>query len=101
MNRQKNINSCRSLVSTRTVDTSTFSEMQQLAHDIVSNHLGNSHQNPLHLLIMGVAGTGKSYLIDAASCNSSFFKPCYMKDGTFVAELYNHSTRQRFHKKIS
>ena len=26
----KSINSCRSLVSTRSVDTSTFSEMQQL-----------------------------------------------------------------------
>lgn len=67
MNREKNRSTSHSVCSTRIVDTSTFSEMQQLAYDIVSNHFGNtcSAQNPLRLLIMGVAGTGKSYVIDS------------------------------------
>ena len=51
--------------STRIVDTSTFSEIQQAAYDIVFNYFSNVEQNPLRLLIMDVAGTGKSYVIDS------------------------------------
>lgn len=49
------------------VDINTFSEMQRLAYDIVnSNQLNNCNNNePLCLIIIGVAGTGKSYLINA------------------------------------
>ena len=39
--------------------------MQRVAYDIVFNHFSNSEQNPLRLLIMGIAGTGKSYVIDS------------------------------------
>ena len=34
-------------------------------YDTVFNHFSSSEQNPLRLLIMGVAGTGKSYVIDS------------------------------------
>ena len=65
INREKNRNSSHSLCSTRIVHTSTFSEMQQAAYDIVFNHFRNVEQNPLRLLIIGVAGIGKSYVIDS------------------------------------
>ena len=65
INREKNRRSSHSLCSTRIVDTSTFSEMQRAAYDIVFNHFSSREQNPLRLLIMGVAGTGKSYVIDS------------------------------------
>ena len=50
-----------------TVDVNSFSEMQKLAYDLVKSHsLGtSSEKNPLCLItIKGVAGTGKSYLIN-------------------------------------
>ena len=51
INREKNRNSSHSLCSTRIVDTSTFSEIQQAAYDIVFNYFSNVEQNPLRLLI--------------------------------------------------
>lgn len=63
--KEKNRSSSYSLYSTRIVDTSTFSEMQRVAYDIVFNHFSNSEQNPLRLLIISVAETGKSYVIDS------------------------------------
>ena len=52
---------------TRTVDTNSFSEMQKLAYDIVNSHFNDtsSEKEPFCLIINGVAGTGKSYLINA------------------------------------
>ena len=46
INREKNRSSSHSLCSTRIVDTSTFSEMQRVAYDIVFNHFSSSEQNP-------------------------------------------------------
>ena len=48
-------------------DVNSFSKMQQLAFNIVQSHFTNNspEQQPLHLIIIGVAGTGKSYLINA------------------------------------
>lgn len=47
------------------VDVNSFSEMQRLAYDIVCRHFENtSEKEPLLLIIIGVAGTGKSYLIN-------------------------------------
>ena len=47
-------------------DINSFSEMQRLAFNIVESHFTNSsEQQPLNLIIIGVAGTGKSYLINA------------------------------------
>ncbi len=49
------------------VDVNSFSEMQKLAYDIVKCHFDDTSSNkePLALIINGVAGTGKSYLINA------------------------------------
>ena len=49
------------------VDINSFSEMQKLAYDIVKFHFDDtsSERDSLCLIINGVAGTGKSYLINA------------------------------------
>jgi hypothetical protein len=49
------------------VDINSFSEMQGLAYNIVDIHLSNVSwdKEPLCLIVIGVAGTGKSYLINA------------------------------------
>ena len=62
INREKNRSSSHSLCATRIVDTSIFGEMQRVAYDIVFNHFSSSKQNPLRVLIMSVAGTGKSQM---------------------------------------
>ena len=51
------------------VDINTFSEMQNLAYNIVKNHSEDTSvdKDPLSLIIIGVSGTGKSYLINALS----------------------------------
>ena len=48
-------------------DINSFSEMQKLAYDIVKSHFNDasSEREPLCLIINGVAGTGKIYLINA------------------------------------
>ena len=48
------------------IDVDTFSEMQELAYNIVKSHFNeiSSNRTPL-LIINGVAGTGTSYLINA------------------------------------
>ena len=49
------------------VDVNSFSEMQKHAYDIVKNHSEDCSTNtdPLCLIVVGGAGTGKSYLINA------------------------------------
>ena len=49
------------------VEISSFSEMQQLAYDIVKSHFSDIlyEREPLCLIINGVTGTGKRYLIIA------------------------------------
>lgn len=49
------------------VDINSFSEMQNLACNIVKNHCHDTScdKEPLCLIIIGVAGTGNSYLINA------------------------------------
>ena len=49
------------------IDADTFSEMRELAYNIVRYHFNDipSNRIPLVLIINGVAGTGKSYLINA------------------------------------
>ena len=52
------------------IDTNSFSEKQKLAYDIIINHsnLPAESRSPLLVIIIGEAGTGKSYLINAISC---------------------------------
>ena len=53
-------------IQNHNVDISTFSAMQSQAFNLVQEHFQNPHsQAPLHLIINGEAGTGKSYLINA------------------------------------
>ena len=49
------------------IDVDAFSEKQELAYNIVRSHFNDisSNRTPLALIINGVAGTGKSYLINA------------------------------------
>ena len=49
------------------VDIRSFSEMQKVAYNIVKSHSDNMFvdKDPLCLIVIGVAGTGKSYLIHA------------------------------------
>ena len=49
------------------VDINSFSEMQKLAYDIVKSYFVDtlSEKDQLCLILNGVAGTGKSYLINA------------------------------------
>ena len=49
------------------VDINSFSETQNLAYDIVRSHFDDrsSEKEAICLIINGVAGTGKSYLINA------------------------------------
>ena len=47
-------------------DRSSFSEEQTLAYDIITKHFCSTDSNePLLLVVNGVGGTGKSYLITA------------------------------------
>ena len=49
------------------VNINSFSEMQQLAYDLIKSHSQDMSpdKEPVPLVIIGVAGTGKSYLINA------------------------------------
>lgn len=47
------------------IDTTTFSDLKQVAYKIVENHFNNNCENPLLYLVKGIAGSGKSYVIDA------------------------------------
>ena len=49
------------------VNINSFSEMQGLAYNIIESHFDDisPEKDPLCLIIIGVAGTGKSYLINA------------------------------------
>lgn len=47
------------------VDIDLFSDEQRLAYDIITTHSNKiKPKEPLRLIINGVAGTGKSYLIN-------------------------------------
>lgn len=56
-------------LSTRVIDLTTSNELQSLAFKIVKHHFTHTNQNllrkPLFLLVKGIAGSGKSYVIDA------------------------------------
>ena len=48
------------------IDINTFNDKQKHAYDMVKTHSEqNSPKDPLLLIVLGVAGTGKSYLINA------------------------------------
>lgn len=56
-------------LSTRVIDLATLNELQSLAFKIVKYHFTHTTENllrkPFLLLVKGIAGSGKSYVIDA------------------------------------
>ena len=62
---KKSLNDPQWQMPTRIVDISSFSTNQRLAYNIVCDHFNRSDKEPILLLIKGIAGSGKSYLIDA------------------------------------
>ena len=52
-----------------TIDINNLNHKQRQAYTIVSIHFNNQdeHKNPLRMMILGTAGTGKSYLIRSLS----------------------------------
>jgi len=65
LSNQKSLNNPKWYQSNKTVDISTFSVNQRLAYNAVCDHFNNSDKKALCLLIKGIAGSGKSYVIDA------------------------------------
>ena len=63
MKSQSDGSTCRRQISP--VDTSNLNEQQMNAYHLVSSHYASNDQHPLHMLILGTAGTGKSFLIQA------------------------------------
>ena len=51
--------------NTTPVDITLLNEQQSRAYQLISTHYRNSNQEPLCMLILGTAGTGKSFLIQA------------------------------------
>lgn len=65
INREKNQNNTQWHISVRTIDTKSFTKEQKLTYEIVKDHSNSSDDEPLFLLLKGLAGCGKSYVIDA------------------------------------
>ena len=77
-------------------DISSFSQMQRLAFNIISKHSENTSTNePLLLIVNGVAGTGKSFFINAARAHlqhkcvitATTGKAAYNIDGVTIHSL--------------
>ena len=64
------------------IEIASLNEMQTLAYNMVKTH--QNHNEPLRLIVIGEAGTGKSYLINSLRmllgqkmcCNSNNWKGC-------------------------
>ena len=51
--------------SNRDIDINTFNEAQEVSYKIVFDHFMQEDDTPLLLIITGLAGSGKSHVIDA------------------------------------
>jgi len=60
LNTQKNRNKPSWQISSRVIHISSFISDQLSAYHIILNHFNSSNELPLHLLIKGIAGSGKS-----------------------------------------
>lgn len=53
---------------TKTIDIDTLNHAQLVAYNIVKDHFSQDVDKPLLMIITGIAGSGKSYVIDAIKC---------------------------------
>ena len=60
---EKSLNNPQWQMPTRIVDVSSFSANQRLAYNIVCDHFHRSDNEPVFLLIKGIAGQGKAILL--------------------------------------
>lgn len=84
-----------------TVDVSSLNAQQNLAYTVIVQHhlqvMQKQHPSPLHMIVCGTTGTGKSYLISAIS--QALGQACILTGTTGMAS-YNicgktlHSTLQ-------
>ena len=95
---------------TEFVDTSTFSLMQQKAYNIVRNHAEQLWPKlPLFLIIIGVGGTGKSYVISAlcqmlqhkSAIAAPTGKAAFNVKGVTLHSLLKLPVGQKGHKDLS
>ncbi|CAH3158858.1 unnamed protein product [Pocillopora meandrina] len=68
LNTQKNKNEPSWHISSRVIDISSFSSDQLLAYHIILNHFNSSNELPLHLLVKGIAGSGKAINVLKEKC---------------------------------
>lgn len=68
------------------VDINSLNNVQWTAYDIVKQHFLNEDENQLFMIIMGLAGSGKSYVIDALKC---LLKETYRVCAFFGIAAYN------------
>lgn len=64
INEQKKNYSSQITTETKPVDINSLNHAQHTTYDIVSNHLSVENYQQLLMIITGLAGSGKSYLID-------------------------------------
>ncbi len=92
------------------IDISTFTEMQAHAYNMITAHSEKaSPKDPLLLIVNGVAGTGKSYLINAirnllgTSCvvTASTGKAAYNINGCTIHSLLKLPVGSRGHKELT
>ncbi len=91
-------------------DISTFSDMQRFAYDIKNTHSEQlSPKDPLLLIIIGLGGTGKSYLIHAiqnllqlrCAVTATTGKASYNIGGTTIHSLLKLPVGPRRNKDLS
>ena len=68
INTQKKSYTRETTSSESSVDINSLNNAQWTAYDIVKQHFSNEDENQLLMIIMGLAGSGKSYVIDALKC---------------------------------
>ena len=91
------------------VDINSFSEIQKFAYDIVNSHFDDtsSERESLCLIMNGVAGTGKSYLINAicnllqSRCAVTIGKAAYNTRGVTIHSLLKLLIGSRGNKDLT
>ena len=64
LNNEEKNHICNSNVTTL-IDIEQLNDKQRSVHEIVAHHANSSEKEPLHLLVTGQDGSGKSYVINS------------------------------------